>query len=53
MDQISRAVVQMQQVTQRNAAGAQQSASAGAELDGHAIALRSLVQQMSELVGTA
>jgi methyl-accepting chemotaxis protein/methyl-accepting chemotaxis protein-1 (serine sensor receptor) len=53
MDQISRAIAQMQQVTQRNAAGAQQSASAGAELDGHASALRSLVQEMSELVGTA
>jgi methyl-accepting chemotaxis protein/methyl-accepting chemotaxis protein-1 (serine sensor receptor) len=53
MDQISRAVVQMQQVTQRNAAGAQQSASAGAELDGHAGALRELVQEMSALVGNA
>ena len=51
MDQISRAVLQMEQVTQRTAAGAQQSASAGAELNGHATRLRTLVQEMRAMVG--
>ena len=52
MEQIARAIVQMEQVTQRTAAGAEQSASAGAELDGHASKLRGLVQEMHEMVGT-
>jgi len=51
MEQISRAVLQMEQVTQKTAAGAQQSSSAGAELDGHATALRDLVHEMREMVG--
>jgi methyl-accepting chemotaxis protein/methyl-accepting chemotaxis protein-1 (serine sensor receptor) len=51
MEQISRAILQMEQVTQKTAAGAQQSASAGTELDGHATALRSLVHEMREMVG--
>jgi methyl-accepting chemotaxis protein/methyl-accepting chemotaxis protein-1 (serine sensor receptor) len=51
MEQISRAVLQMQEVTQKTAAGAQQSASAGTELDGHATDLRGLVQEMREMVG--
>jgi len=51
MEQISRAVVQMEQVTQRTAAGAEQGASAGAELDGHASTLRDLVREMHEMVG--
>ena len=51
MDQISRAVLQMQQVTQKTAAGAQESASAGTELDGHAANLRNLVAEMREMVG--
>ena len=37
IEQISCAVLQMEQVTQRTASGAEQSASAGAELDGHDI----------------
>jgi len=53
MEQISRAVLQMEQVTQKTAAGAQQSASAGAELDGHATTLRDLVHDMREMVGNA
>jgi methyl-accepting chemotaxis protein len=53
MEQISRAVVQMEQVTQKTAAGAQQSASAGTQLDGHAAGLRTLVQEMREMVGCA
>ncbi len=53
MDQISRAVLQMQGVTQKNAAAAQQSASAGAELNSHADALRELVHEMRDMVGAA
>ena len=51
MEQIARAIVQMEQVTQRTAAGAEESASAGAELDGHASTLRDLVHEMREMVG--
>ena len=51
MDQIARAVLQMQSVTQKTAAGAEQSASAGAELNAQADALRSLVTEMREMVG--
>jgi methyl-accepting chemotaxis protein/methyl-accepting chemotaxis protein-1 (serine sensor receptor) len=51
MEQISRAIVQMEQVTQRTAAGAEQGASAGAELDGHASTLRDLVHEMHQMVG--
>ena len=51
MDQIARAVLQMQQVTQKNAASAEQSASAGTELNSHAGALRNLVLEMRQMVG--
>jgi methyl-accepting chemotaxis protein/methyl-accepting chemotaxis protein-1 (serine sensor receptor) len=51
MDQIQRAVLQMEQVTQKNAAAAQQSAAAGAELSGYAGGLRTLVNEMREMVG--
>ncbi len=51
MEQISRAVVRMDQVTQRTAAGAQESASAGTQLDAYAASMRGLVQQMREMVG--
>jgi len=53
MEQISRAIVQMEQVTQNTAAGAEQSASAGAELNGHAANLRSLVEEMNRMVGAS
>jgi methyl-accepting chemotaxis protein len=52
MEQISRAVLEMEQVTQRAAAAAEQSASAGSELDSYAVTLRSLVTEMREMVGT-
>jgi methyl-accepting chemotaxis protein/methyl-accepting chemotaxis protein-1 (serine sensor receptor) len=52
MDQISHAVLQMEQVTQKNAAAAEQSASAGAELDQYAAGLRTLVVEMRDMVGT-
>jgi methyl-accepting chemotaxis protein len=51
MDQIQRAVLQMELVTQKNAAAAQESAAAGAELSGHAGGLRELVHEMREMVG--
>jgi methyl-accepting chemotaxis protein len=51
MEQISRAVLHMEKVTQTTAAGAEQSAAAGAQLDGHAGDLRSLVHEMREMVG--
>lgn len=51
MDQISHAVLQMEQVTQKNAAAADESASAGAELKGYAGGLRALVEEMREMVG--
>jgi methyl-accepting chemotaxis protein len=51
MEQIARAIIQMEQVTQRTAAGAEESASAGAELDGHASTLRNLVHEMHAMVG--
>ena len=51
MEQISRATVEMERVTQNTAAGAQQSASAGAELNGHASNLRTLVGEMRKMVG--
>jgi methyl-accepting chemotaxis protein len=53
MDQISRTVLQMEKVTQQTAAGAEESASAGAELNGHAAQLRTLVQDMRQMVGSA
>jgi len=51
MDQIQTAIAEMEKVTQKNAAGAEESASAGAELSGHADYLRSLVREMREMVG--
>jgi methyl-accepting chemotaxis protein len=51
MDQIAKAVLQMQHVTQKNAAAAEQSASAGAELNSPADALRTLVLEMREMAG--
>jgi methyl-accepting chemotaxis protein len=53
MDQIARAVTQMQQVTQRTAAGAEQSASSGTELSSHASVLRGLVKEMQQMVGAS
>jgi methyl-accepting chemotaxis protein len=51
MEQIARAVLQMEQVTQKNAASAEESASAGTELDRHAAGLHDLVGEMREMVG--
>jgi methyl-accepting chemotaxis protein/methyl-accepting chemotaxis protein-1 (serine sensor receptor) len=51
MEQISRAIIQMEQVTQRTAASAEESASAGTDLNSHANALRALVNEMRDMVG--
>jgi methyl-accepting chemotaxis protein/methyl-accepting chemotaxis protein-1 (serine sensor receptor) len=51
MEQIARAAMQMEQVTQRTAASAQESASAGTDLNSHADALRALVHEMRDMVG--
>ena len=51
MEQIARAVLQMEQVTQRTAASAEESASAGTDLNNHANALRALVHEMRDMVG--
>jgi methyl-accepting chemotaxis protein len=52
MEQIARAVLQMQQVTQTTAGNAEQGASSGKELNGHADSLRALVHEMREMVGS-
>jgi methyl-accepting chemotaxis protein/methyl-accepting chemotaxis protein-1 (serine sensor receptor) len=52
MEQIARAIVQMENVTQRTAASAEEGASNGSELTSHAQALRSLVHEMREMVGS-
>jgi methyl-accepting chemotaxis protein len=52
MEQIARAVVEMEKVTQSAAASAEQSASAGAQLDSDAVQLRSLVRELHLMVGT-
>ena len=51
MEQIARAIVQMENVTQRTAASAEEGAAAGADLTSHAHSLRTLVHEMREMVG--
>lgn len=51
MEQIAKAVLQMEQVTQKNAASAEESAAAGTELDRHAASLHDLMGEMREMVG--
>ena len=51
MEQIARVVLQMEQVTQKTAASAEEGASAGTELNSHADGLRILVHEMREMVG--
>jgi methyl-accepting chemotaxis protein len=51
MDQIARAVTEMEKLTQKTAAGAEQGAAAGTELDANAADLKTLVQEMRILVG--
>jgi methyl-accepting chemotaxis protein len=51
MDQIARAIGEVERVTQQNAASAQESASAGVGLDRDAALLGSLVRELREMVG--
>jgi methyl-accepting chemotaxis protein/methyl-accepting chemotaxis protein-1 (serine sensor receptor) len=53
IDQVARAVTQMQEVTQKTASNAEEGAASGRELDGHAERLNTLVGKMHELVGGA
>ena len=53
IDQISKAVAQMDQVTQGTAASAEQSASASEELSAQAQALNQIVSELGALVGGA
>jgi methyl-accepting chemotaxis protein len=50
MDQIAKAVAEMDRVTQATAANAEESASAGAEMTAQAQALRSLVISLRQMV---
>jgi len=51
IDQINRAILQMEQVTQGNASGAEESASAAEELAAHAESLNDLVVSLRRLTG--
>ncbi|MEO8657334.1 MAG: methyl-accepting chemotaxis protein [Bryobacteraceae bacterium] len=51
IDQIGLALTQMQQVTQKNAATAEESASASEEMSSQAEVLRSLVDRLQSMVG--
>jgi len=53
IDEIAKAVSQMQQVTQNTAAAAEESAAAAEELDAQAETLWSVVERMKTLVGHA
>jgi methyl-accepting chemotaxis protein len=52
MEQITRAIAQMEGVTQKTAASAEQSAAAGQELDSQSDSLRAVVSRLTGLVGT-
>jgi methyl-accepting chemotaxis protein/methyl-accepting chemotaxis protein-1 (serine sensor receptor) len=51
MDQIARAIVQMEQVTQAAAANAERSASGAGQLSAQSASLRQVVNQLEKLVG--
>jgi methyl-accepting chemotaxis protein len=51
VDQVNTAVSQMDKVTQQNAAGAEESASAAEELSAQAATVKSMVDELSALVG--
>jgi methyl-accepting chemotaxis protein/methyl-accepting chemotaxis protein-1 (serine sensor receptor) len=52
IDQVARAVTQMQEVTQKTASNAEEGAASGRELDGHAGGLGKLVRRMHVMVGS-
>jgi methyl-accepting chemotaxis protein/methyl-accepting chemotaxis protein-1 (serine sensor receptor) len=51
MEQIARAITQMEQVTQQTAANAQQGAAAATELTAQSAALKDIMERLTELVG--
>jgi len=51
MEQVSKAIVDMQQVTQATAAQAEESASAGQQLAAQSTALRDIVHRLESMVG--
>ena len=51
IDQIGRAIAEMEQVTQKTAAGAEQSAAAAEELTAHSAALKQLVERLNAVAG--
>jgi len=53
VDQVNTAVSQMDKVTQQNAAGAEESASAAEELSAQAATVKSMVDELSVMVGGA
>jgi methyl-accepting chemotaxis protein/methyl-accepting chemotaxis protein-1 (serine sensor receptor) len=52
IDQVARAVTQMQEVTQKTASNAEEGAASGRELDAHAGGLGKLVRRMHAMVGS-
>jgi methyl-accepting chemotaxis protein/methyl-accepting chemotaxis protein-1 (serine sensor receptor) len=52
MEQITRAIAQMEDVTQKTAASAEQSAAAGQQLDSQSASLRTVVERLTDLVGS-
>ena len=53
MEQISKAISQMDQVTQQTASSAEQSASASLELSSQAESMHQVIQRLEEMVGAA
>jgi methyl-accepting chemotaxis protein/methyl-accepting chemotaxis protein-1 (serine sensor receptor) len=53
IEQVSNAMTQMSQVTQNNAASAEESAASAGELDGQSVRLLGLVDQLSAMLGGA
>jgi methyl-accepting chemotaxis protein len=53
IDQVNKAMFQMESVTQQNAASAEESASASEELNAQAESMRKIVRELSELVNGA
>jgi methyl-accepting chemotaxis protein len=53
VEQVARAITQIEQVTQRNAANAEESASSVEELNAQSETLREIVEQVSAVVGGA
>jgi methyl-accepting chemotaxis protein/methyl-accepting chemotaxis protein-1 (serine sensor receptor) len=53
VEQIAKAITQVEQVTQTSAASAEEASSAGAELTAQAAALRDIVGNLEQLVGVS